>query len=214
MSKAIIFDLDGVVVDTERTVWFKSSVELLHLYGMVHEEKKVKPLIMGSKFEVATRILYDYYKINDSFESFLKNRRRLVLKGFAENVMFMDGFKDFYQRLENRKKAIATSMDDTFLELTLEHLPLRSFFGEHIYTVAQVGGKGKPHPDIFLYAAGKIGEDPGNCIVIEDAPKGITAAKSAGMKAIALTTSVSSEHLGHADYIVNSFLDITDAMLQ
>lgn len=213
MTKAIIFDLDGVVVDTERTVWFESSVQLLHMYQIVHEEKKVKPLIMGAKFEDATRILYDFYHIQDSFENFLEKRMHLVRKGFAENVALMDGFEDFYTRLDGHKKAIATSMDEAFLELTLRHLPLRSFFGEHIYTVTEAGGKSKPHPDVFLYAAEKIGEDAKNCIVIEDAPKGIAGAKRAGMEAIALATSVSAEHFDQADYVVNSFAAITDVML-
>jgi len=214
MPKAIIFDLDGTVIDTERTVWVDSYIHLLRLYNLEDKRENLKHLTMGAKFEESTRILYDFYKIQDSFENFFENRRRLVQKGFAENVAFMDGFEEFYQRLGNRKKAIATSMDEKFLKLTLGHLPLRSFFGEHIYIVADAGGKSKPHPDIFLYAAKKIDESPENCIVIEDAPKGITAAKNAGMKAIALTTSVSEEHFPHADHIVSSFSEITDAMLQ
>lgn len=214
MPKAIIFDLDGVVVDTERTVWLDSYMQLLKLYNLDNKRENLKHLTMGAKFEESTRILYDFYKIQDSFENFFENRRRLVLKGFAENVAFMNGFEEFYQRLDNRKKVIATSMDEAFLKLTLGHLPLRSYFGEHIYTVADAGGKSKPHPDVFLYAAKKIGEDPENCIVIEDAPKGVTAAKSARMKAIALTTSVSAEHLPHADYTVSSFSEITDSMLE
>jgi len=72
----------------------------------------------------------------------------------------MDGFKDFYKGLKSYKTAIATSMDNEFLALTLHHLPLSSFFGEHIYTVAQSGRRGKPHPDIFLYAAQKLNQNP------------------------------------------------------
>lgn len=213
MAKAIIFDLDGVVVDTENTVWIDSSISLLKLYDKQHNEEKVRPLLMGSKFEDGTKILYDFYGISDSFENFLESRRKLVLKGFAENVTLMEGFSDFYKRLGKYKKAVATSMDNKFLELTLDHLPLRSFFGEHIYPISEVGGKGKPAPDIFLYAASKIGQDPEDCIVIEDAPKGLTAANSAGMKSIAITTSVSKEHLNHAAHIVDSFSAITDEML-
>lgn len=213
MTKAIIFDLDGVVVDTERTVWVDSSVQLMKLYSIVHNEEAVRPLLMGSKFEDGTKIIYDFYHVQDSFENFLEYRRQLVLKGFAENVVLMEGFEDFYKRLHEHQKAIATSMDTQFLALTLGHLPLKSFFGEHIYTIADAGGKGKPHPDIFLYAARKLGRNPEECIVIEDAPKGVTAAKAAGMKAIGITKSVSKEYLGHADYIVDAFEEITEMML-
>ncbi len=213
MIKAIIFDLDGVVIDTEKSVWHNSSVSLLALYDKVHTEEKIKHLLMGSKFEDGTQIMHDFYEIQDTFENFLEHRRRFVNEGFAEKVTFMEGFETFYKRLKKRKKAIATSMDNMFLTLTLSHLPLKSLFGQHIYPISEVGGKGKPHPDIFLYAARQIGENPKNCIVIEDAPKGVTAAKSAGMRSIALTTSVSRQHLSHADYIVDSFAKITDEML-
>src|SRR5260221_5221108 len=172
MAKAILFDLDGVVVDTERTVWFDSSVQLLALYNKKHDEETLRPLVMGSKFEDGTKLFYDFYDIQDSFENFLEHRRQLVLKGFAENVTIMDGFEDFHKKLGKYQKAIATSMDEKFLALTLNHLPLKSFFGQHIYTILEAGGKGKPAPDIFLYAAKKIGQNPEECIVIEDAPKG------------------------------------------
>ena len=213
MPKAIIFDLDGVVVDTERTVWLNSSIQLLALYNKKHEAGKVEPLIHGMSFEDATRILYDFSNIEDSFENFLKKRRELVRKGFAENVAFMEGFEEFYKKLDGRKKAIATSMDNQFLKLTLNHLPLESLFGDHIYTIAESGGRGKPHPDIFLYAADKLGEEPSNSIVIEDAPKGVTAARNAGMKVIGLAKSVSPDMLSQADFIVNSFSEITEKML-
>lgn len=213
MPKAIIFDLDGVIVDTERTVWVDSSVKLMKLYNKRHTEERVRPLLMGSKFEDGTRILYDFYNITDQFENFLENRRQLVLKGFAERVTFMKGFKVFFKKIKKHKKAIATSMDPKFLELTLNHLPLVSFFRDHIYTISEVGGKGKPAPDIFLYAAQKLGENPSNCIVIEDAPKGVTAANSAGMRSIGITTSVTKQHLAHASYIVDSFSEITEELL-
>jgi beta-phosphoglucomutase len=213
MQKAIIFDLDGVVVDTERSVWHESSVKLLLRYNKKFDVTKVGHLLYGAKFEDATRSLYDFYKIEDSFENFLRNRRELVRKGFAENVTVMAGFYEFYKRIDGRKKAIATSMDNEFLTLTLNHLPLTDLFGQHIYTIAQSGGRGKPHPDIFLYAAKMIDQKPEDCVVIEDAPKGIEAAKSAGMRAIGLATSVSKEHLSKADYIVNSFSELTEDML-
>lgn len=213
MIKAIIFDLDGVVVDTERSVWHAASIALLKHYNKNFDREKIGPLIYGTKFEDATRVIYEYYEIPDTFDNFLSNRRKLVRKGFSENVTIMEGFEEFYKGLNNYKKAIATSMDNEFLKLTLHHLPLRSIFGEHIYTIAESGGRGKPHPDIFLYTAKKLQQNPVDCIVIEDAPKGITAAKNAGMKTIGLATSVSPELLSEADFVVKKFAEITKDML-
>jgi beta-phosphoglucomutase-like phosphatase (HAD superfamily) len=124
MAKAILFDLDGVIVDTENTVWHYSSVHLLARYNKEHDEEKIKHLLMGCRFEDGTKILYEFYAIPDSFENFLKQRRDLVRKGFSENVAFMDGFEAFHKKNQQRAKAIATSMDDEFLQLTMGHLPL------------------------------------------------------------------------------------------
>ncbi len=213
MVKAIIFDLDGVVVDTERSVWLTSSTQLIASYNKEYHEKDAGHLMYGASFREATFIMYEFYDIQDTFENFLEKRRQLVSKGFAENVRLMEGFEKFYKRLDGRKTAIATSMPEEFLSLTLGHIPLKTLFKEHIYTIAESGGRSKPHPDIFLYAAKKLGQDPSACIVIEDAPRGIEAAKNAGMKVIGLATSVDPEKLSKADCIVNSFAEITDEML-
>ncbi len=213
MLKAIIFDLDGVVVDTERSVWLTSSTQLIASYNKKYNEKDAGHLMYGASFQDATRIMYDFYHINDSFENFLEKRRQLVSKGFAENVSIMEGFENFYKKLNGRQTAIATSMPEEFLTLTLRHIPLKDLFHGHLYTIAESGGRGKPHPDVFLYAAKKLEQDPSECIVIEDAPKGIEAAHNAGMRAIALSTSVSIDKLAEAEYIVSSFAEITDEML-
>ena len=91
--KAVLFDLDGVVIDTEKSVWYTSSIELLGKYKKIHDEEKVKHLIMGSSFEEATQILYDAHEVDGEFATFLEERRELVRKGFAERVEFMKGFE-------------------------------------------------------------------------------------------------------------------------
>lgn len=127
MQKAILFDLDGVVIDSENTVWLNSSKKLLSNYGKTYNEKDVAHLTFGTKFEHATRVVYDFYHIfeQDSFENFLTMRRSLVRESFSNKVMFMKGFTKFFKRIELRKKAIATSLDPEFLQLTLQQLPLR-----------------------------------------------------------------------------------------
>lgn len=82
--KAIIFDLDGVIIDTERTVWLESSRALLSYYGKTHDEEKIRPLIMGSRFEEGTKLMLDFYEVDDSFEHFLARRRELVRKMLPE----------------------------------------------------------------------------------------------------------------------------------
>ena len=66
----------------------------------------------------------------------------------------------------------------------------------------------KPEPDIFLHAAKMLGENPANCLIVEDAPAGVAAAKRAGMSCVALSTTHGREHLLDADQIVDSFSEI------
>jgi beta-phosphoglucomutase-like phosphatase (HAD superfamily) len=74
-----------------------------------------------------------------------------------------------------------------------------------------VGHRSKPNPDIFLHAASRLDAKPENCLVIEDAPHGVEAAKRAGMKCIALTTTYDRQILCNADLVVDSFAQIEPA---
>jgi beta-phosphoglucomutase len=213
MQKAIIFDLDGVIIDTENTVWYQSSVELMKIYDITHDEESLKPLLMGMRLEEGTKLMHDFYRIKGDFNTFLSHRKRLVKKMFSENVKLTNGFTKFIKNIETRNKAVATSINPLFLKLANTHLSLDKYFGKHIYSIYDINAKAKPEPDIFLHAAKMIDEKPENCIVLEDAPKGIEAAKRAGMRAIALTFSVDKSYFKHADHIADSFSNVSSGML-
>ncbi len=90
---------------------------------------------------------------------------------------------------------------------------LKCLFGENIFFISDVGGKGKPEPDIFLYAAKRLQSLVEECVVIEDAPLGIAAAKRAGMMCIALTTTYERAKLLEADVVVDDFAQIEEERL-
>ena len=106
------------------------------------------------------------------------------------------------------ERSIATAMNKTLMVKVEKRLRLQQFFGEHVYYIEDVGNKSKPEPDVFLYAADKLGVKPSDCIVIEDAPHGIEAANKAGMISIGLVTTFSREHLQNADFIADDFEEI------
>ena len=119
------------------------------------------------------------------------------------------GFREFFENISDKYlTCVATSIDTELLKIADEKLDLARYFPERIFTVADVGGKGKPAPDIFLYVARRIGVLPSDCMVIEDVPLGIEAAHRAGMKCIALTTTYKPDRLQEADYICQGFPDI------
>ena len=103
--------------------------------------------------------------------------------------------------------AIASSGPEENISLVLDALKIRQFFPV-VVTGFDVQ-HGKPHPQCFLLAAGRLGVEPPRCVVIEDAPAGIEAARRAGMRSIALTSSHPEEALGAADHIIHHMSDLT-----
>ncbi|MBK6334236.1 MAG: HAD family phosphatase [Betaproteobacteria bacterium] len=105
------------------------------------------------------------------------------------------------------KVACATAGDADNIAFVLDHLGRRGFFD------AVVGAhdvlRGKPHPDLFLLAAQRMGVDPAQCLVFEDAPHGIEAARRAGMRAVAIATTLPPDELGAPDHVVARAIDFT-----
>lgn len=160
---AILFDLEGTIIDTE-TIWDECSTEFLRRHGHTYNLEETKHLMMGRTLEEGAAILRDHH-----------------------------GF-------EGNPKELAQERREIFGEL-----------GEHIYSIADIGFLAKPKPDIFLYAAKKLGVDPASCLVLEDAPHGVTAARAAGMDCAAVTFSTTRERLtaAGADQVVDAFDQIT-----
>ncbi len=96
-------------------------------------------------------------------------------------------------------------MDTGLLTRVDRRLGLSKLFDGRIYTLADVNFRSKPNPDIFLYAAQRLKSKPENCLVIEDAPYGIRAAKRAGMQCLAITTTYPEEKLQEADIIIDNY---------
>lgn len=94
-----------------------------------------------------------------------------------------------------------------------QKLQLKQFFGNHIYFIEDVGNKSKPSPDVFLYAAEKLGENPADCLVIEDAPHGVEAANRAGMTSVGITTTFTKAQLSEADFVGDNFDEIRRFLL-
>jgi beta-phosphoglucomutase len=210
MIKAILFDADGVVIDTEG-IWDKGTVIFLEKRGIQYDRKKVKSLLTGQSMKDGVKIMQNLYgeKLTGNADDLANERIEIIQKLFRTKIKFIPGFLNFYQKInENYKTCIATAMNRQLLKDVNEKLNLIPLFNNNVYCIDDVGGKSKPNPDIFLYSAKKLGVKPANCMVIEDAPHGITAAKKAGMYCVGITTTYSNKKLKDADQIVSEFKDI------
>jgi HAD superfamily hydrolase (TIGR01509 family) len=204
--EAIIFDAEGVVVDTEK-LWDHSQDILLGNRGLIYDREYLKPRMAGQTLLDGATLMVEYYALSETPEIVASERHAIIHELFENEISFIRGFQEFMEWVQNTslKYAIATAMNKTLMEKVERKLGLERYFGENIYHIEDVGNKSKPAPDVFLLAAEKLGIGPESCLVIEDAPHGIEAAKRAGMRSAGLVTTFTRELLHKADIIADDF---------
>ena len=208
MIEAILFDADGVVLDTEG-IWDLEQTEFLRRRGVVYDRTRTKHLMTGRTLPEGVQILQHAYGFSGELDLLAQERRDIFRSLCETEIAFMSGFSEFFGRLKDQyKTCVATSMDPEILPLIVEKMGLRDLFDDRIFSTTDVAGIAKPNPDLFLYAACRLGCDPARCLVIEDAPHGIEAARRAGMRCVGLATTYGPERLAAADLVARSFDDI------
>lgn len=212
MFKAILFDAEGVVIDTE-SIWDQSQQIFLKKRGIKYDRDKVKPLLTGQSMIDGVKIMKSlpgYENLVGDDENLSKERIEITETLFRSNISFIQGFNEFYNNIKgDYKTCISTALTKKLLNLIEEKLNLTQLFQNNIFSIDDVGGISKPSPDIFIYSANKLNVKPNECIVIEDSPNGIKAAKSAGMYCIGIATTYDKEKLFEADIVVDSFNELT-----
>ena len=204
--KAVIFDMDGVIADTQ-TIHNETNAEILQSYGIPLSSKDMSKFA-GIPNKKTFADLFKKYNVNADVDKAVSEKWDLI-KEKTKVIKAIPGVLDFIQKLYSNKfkMAIASSSPADFIDHVLLSLKIKDFFT--IIINGDEVKKGKPSPDIFLKAAKKLKVKPLDCLVFEDAPAGIQAAKNAGMKCIAITTAHKKEDLSRADKIIDSFSELT-----
>jgi beta-phosphoglucomutase-like phosphatase (HAD superfamily) len=205
---AIIFDLDGVILDSEK-IWDRGQEIFFGRRGLRYERDRIKPLMSGQSILAGARIMKESFSLPEPPEEIARERVEIVRSLFQGEIPYVAGFEAFFEAVRGDfRTCVATAMEASLLDMVDAKLGLRKRFGGHVYSVADVGHVGKPEPDLFLHAAAQLQAMPVRCLVIEDSPNGIEAARRAGMRCAALTTTYGRERLTGADTIVDSFAQI------
>lgn len=213
MAEAVIFDLDGILVDTEHYK-FKAWQEAFRTLGVeiTWEEFRQEFVVQGSTFvRFLERRNYQEEFIEDDVRPVAN---RYFLRSIEEEVPAMPGAVEVLGRLhEEFVLGLASNAYWLYVDKLLEKFGMKRYF-KAIANGSEVENL-KPHPEVLLLAAERMGVDPEVCVVIEDAPKGIVAAKNAGMKGIAIPTEdTESGDFTQADLVLKSLNDITVELIR
>jgi beta-phosphoglucomutase len=210
--QGILFDAEGVVLDTE-PAWDAAQEQFLARRGILYERSKLKPLLSGRTLAEGASIMQRMYGFQGDVASHVEERRALMRDLVSGRTGFIKGFEPFFSAVKHRYAvALATAMDVELFDLVDQRLNITALFGGHVTTLRDVHFKSKPNPDLFLCAARSLNLAPDLLAVIEDAPLGIQAAINAGMFAIAITTTYETTLLSNAHLICSSFEEIFSAL--
>ena len=179
----VIFDCDGVLVDSE-PIALAQLTDRLSRAGIDLEPEEAKARFLGRSLSGVREIIAEAYSVRFSDEELQAMRAELhaVLR---KDLNPMEGVVELLDGLD-ATYCVASSSQTDRVRLSLEATGLLPYFEPHIFSAAMVA-RGKPAPDLFLFAAEQMDASPDSALVIEDSPAGVAAARSAGMRALGFT---------------------------
>ena len=212
LPKAVIFDMDGVITDSE-PIHDEALATILaaHGFSLTKEDKKS---ILGTTLDWTWRLLQGRLALPGPLEGWKERYSDLVCQLLREKVEPTAGLYDLLAELDQReiRIALASSSPRIWVDIVLQRLNV-----SHRFQLVVAGDeieRGKPAPDIYLKASHALRIQPTQCIVIEDSPAGLKAARSAGMNVVAvLTPSTGGLDLSDAHQVIPSLQAFDFALL-
>ncbi len=193
MVKAVVFDMDGTLVDNmnfHRQAWFDFLAGYdIHITEAEFQEKNVG---------IITEIVPKFFTRTLSREEIIslgKEKEAVYRNLYKDHIKPLSGLENFLRALQEAKIsiALATAADKGNIDFTLDALGIRKYFT--VITGSEEVAHGKPHPDVYLKSAAKLQLAPRHCIAFEDTPSGIRSASAAGMEVVGLATTHTREEL-------------------
>jgi beta-phosphoglucomutase len=212
MIKGVLFDMDGVLVDSEPFIC-EAAIMMFKELGVKVKPEDFHPFVgMGENRYIGGVAENHGIKVDiDMVKARTYEIYETIVTG---KLSALPGAHEFISRCRKKglKMALATSADRVKMEVNLREIGLPAGIFNTIVTGLDVENK-KPFPDIYLRAAENIGLDPRQCLVVEDAVSGIKSGKTAGCRCLAVTTSFEASALFEADWICGSLLNVPEEVL-
>jgi beta-phosphoglucomutase family hydrolase len=205
--RGVLWDMDGVLVDTGQA-HFESWRQVLGELGLPFSRLDFERTF-GMNNSGFLTLLLDEEPSQIEMQAIGNRKERLFRQLVKGNARLLPGVLDWLGRLRQlgARQAIASSAPPENIDVLVNELGLRGYF-QAIVSGANLPGK--PNPDVFLEAARRIGAPPGACVVVEDAIAGVQAARNAGMRCIAVTTTNSADKLAAADVVVERLDELSE----
>jgi HAD superfamily hydrolase (TIGR01509 family) len=203
MIKAVIFDMDGVMIDSE-PLWEKTERILLAKRGIDYNPT-YRDKIVGLNQNDSGRLMKETFNLIETVEEIIAERIEILLDLYEKELELMPGLLPILKGLKESEflLALASSSPIRVINFVLDKFSLREFFS--VVVSGDFIELGKPHPDIYIYTAKRLGIEPRECVVIEDSINGVKAAKGAGMICIAVPDKrLEQREFQIADLVVDS----------
>ena len=210
--EAVIFDMDGVLVDGE-PLHFEVVRRLLAEESVEFGEDDYRRYL-GTTLESTWSDLRERYGLSRSYEWYAEAYDREVVRSYREEAELLPGAEALLGRLAEAAVplALASSSNREWVDAALDSLGLRRFFAQTV--AGDEVSHGKPDPEIYLCAAERLDASPDACLAVEDAPAGIAAARAAGMAVVAVRTPMTDGlPLSDATWAIDSLHDFDLAWL-
>lgn len=208
MIKGVIFDMDGTLIDNQ---WAHTEAFVQWCRGRqveFSEETLLKFYGMGNS-EIFPAILNDSTLTDEQIVQFGEEKEALYREIYAPRAELIAGLTELFEELKSRgvKMAVASSAMAKNVDFIVDVLGIRDYFA--VLTNSQMVKRAKPSPDVFLLAAERMGLEPEECFVFEDAFAGVEAARAAGMGVGVVTTTFARELHKDYDLIMSDFTEVT-----
>ncbi|MGI9553740.1 MAG: HAD family hydrolase [Thermodesulfobacteriota bacterium] len=212
MYKAIIFDMDGVIIDSE-PLWEKSEKILLNSFGLSYNPV-YRDKILGLNQNDSANLLRDTFNLDKTLDEIIDERLKILLRLYKDELKLINGIENLIIDSHDYKLKVglASSSPMKIINFVLNKFGLNKYFDAVIS--GECTENGKPHPDIYLEASKQLEVTPSECIAVEDSINGTISAKNAGMYCIAVPDPrLNIKDYQKADLIVKSLTAIKIAEL-
>jgi HAD superfamily hydrolase (TIGR01509 family) len=211
--EAVVFDLDGVLLDSEQ-VWDEVREELVkERGGRWHDRAQAE--MMGMSSVEWSRYMHDELGVPDTPEEISDDVVRRLEEVYRKRLPLIDGAHEAVERLADRwPLGLASSSNREVIDLVLDLSGLAPFF--RVTVSSEEVPRGKPAPDVYLEAARGLGVPPERCTAVEDSHNGIRSAKAAGMRVIAIPNQhypPGEKALALADVTLSSLAELTPSIV-